>query len=234
MSSESAHNELSRQIESLDWTYEISENKFPTNGSAPSISRGNRAFGRDVRGHSIGDCRWFVATLYASLAASGLAFITAFYAAALIFRRVVSASTNSMAPRSVSVEEGQSDIIDQTSTTVRRGVAGTISLICLIAVATNVRAIFREFDPLTLAAIAITASCCIISSLAIVSLSLVGRRNLTLALIIGNLVCLVLALISFIMKPTLLAISVAVWCASAVILPLLKVDLWWNRERMRG
>jgi len=172
-----------------------------------------------------------VLPLYASLAVSGFAFITGFYAAALIFRRVVSASTNSMAPRWVSLEESQSDIIDRASTIVRRGIFGVVSLICLIATATNVRAILREFDPLTLAAIAITASWCIISSLAIFSLSLVGRRDLTLALIIGNVTCLLLALISFIMKPTLLAMLVAVWCASAVILPLLKVDLWWNQQR---
>ncbi|MBF6568527.1 MAG: hypothetical protein IVW54_06590 [Candidatus Binataceae bacterium] len=169
---------------------------------------------------------------YASTALSGCAFLTAGYIAALLFRYVVSrSSTSSAAQIPLLADEGKetdSDFIDETLVMIRRGIFGIVSLFCLIAAASNVRIFIENFDPITLAAIAGTASWSISSLVASISLNLVHRRKLTLGLIVGNLICLMLALASFTTKPSFMAIVVIVWCAAIVILPLLKLNIWWN------
>lgn len=168
---------------------------------------------------------------FAAMALSAFGFLMAGYLSGLVFRSVIGRdSIDSAASVSASVEQTEADFVEDAVSVVRSAVCGVVSLICLIAAVANLRALFiGKFDPITLAAVAGTGSWCIIAFVGSFSLNLVGRRNLALGLVIGNLVCLVLALISFVISPSNLAIIVIVWCAVIVILPLLKIDLWWTK-----
>ena len=125
------------------------------------------------------------------------------------------------------LEATHPDVVAQISTLIRRVLSSILALICLIATAVSLSTVAVEkVLPERLTAIAFGGSGFVISTAAIFSLSLIGRPRLTLFLIIGNVVCLVPALISFLIKPNLLAFIIALWCAAFVVVPLLRIDLW--------
>lgn len=164
----------------------------------------------------------------ASMALPGAAFLVAGYAGAFALRYSIGWSSMKAVER-LPVEATEPDLATEVFGVLLRGVSIVAGLVSLAATVGNLRTILSEgIEPVRLAAFAGTASWSIVGFVIGISLSLVHRRNLTLTLVIGNLLCLLPAVTSFIMRPSMVATFVIFWCGALVMVPLLRIDVWWT------